>query len=347
LSSVSSVDFIDPIHDDAYAELVASAPGSEIFHDRLWLELLRDEYGYEIGACCVRDGDRIQAAIPFARVESRLTGKRLVALPFSDHCPPLLAADAPLEALGALGEALAEHAHADRLDLTVHASLPSVPAGHVAERFVIHRLALPSDPDEAEMQTSKSLRQGARRARREGLTLEKRVDAAGLDDFYDLHLATRRRQGVPTQPKSFIARFERLFAAGRGGVWLVKDGEETIAANVFLTHGKTVTYKYGASATSALSKRPNNLLMLEAIREHAERGYETFDFGRTDLDNEGLRRFKRSLGAEELPLSYTYLSEPAPLGAPSLKDKVMTATIQRSPALVGRLAGEVLYRHVG
>ena len=54
---MSSVDFIDPIRDDSYAELVAAAPGSEIFHDRLWLELLRDEYGYEIGACCVRDGE--------------------------------------------------------------------------------------------------------------------------------------------------------------------------------------------------------------------------------------------------------------------------------------------------
>ena len=86
---MSSVHFIDPLRDDAYAELVASAPAAEIFHDPLWLELLRDEYGYEVGACAVRDGERIVAAIPFAKIASRLTGKRLVALPFSDHCPAL------------------------------------------------------------------------------------------------------------------------------------------------------------------------------------------------------------------------------------------------------------------
>ena len=130
-------------------------------------------------------------------------------------------------------------------------------------------------------------------------------------------------------------------------VWLVRDGEEPIAAAVYLTHGKLVTYKYGASAASALKKRPNNLLMLNVIRDHAERGFEVFDFGRTDLDNEGLRRFKRSLGAEEIPLAYTYLTEPAPLGEPSLKERVMTTTIRRSPAVVGRLAGQMLYRHVG
>jgi lipid II:glycine glycyltransferase (peptidoglycan interpeptide bridge formation enzyme) len=177
--------------------------------------------------------------------------------------------------------------------------------------------------------------------------VEKHTDATGLDIFYRLHLETRRRLGVPTQPKSFIDRFAGLFDAGRGGVWLVRDGEEPIAAAVYLTHGKLVTYKYGASAAAGLSKRPNNLLMLTVIRDHAERGFETFDFGRTDLDNEGLRRFKRSLGAEEVPLAYTYLTEPAPLGEPSLKEKVMATTIRRSPAVVGRLAGQMLYRHVG
>jgi len=148
-------ELIDPFLDPGYAALVADGQGAEIFHDRLWLELLREEYGYEIGACCVRDDERIEAAIPFARIKSRLTGNRLVALPFSDHCPPVLAADAGLESLGMLGDALAAHAAEDHLDLTVHAALPSVPEGHVAERFVRHLLTLPTDPDEAEANTSK------------------------------------------------------------------------------------------------------------------------------------------------------------------------------------------------
>ena len=342
-----TINFIDPIDSPEWAQLVASAPNAEIFHDPLWLELLRDEYGYEIGACCVRRDDRIEAAIPFAKIKSRLTGNRLVALPFSDQCPPILTADAGLEALGLLGDALATHAKESHLDLTVHAALQSVPGGHVKERFVRHALTLPADPDEAERGASKSFRQSVRRARREGLRVERREDAAGLDAFYRLHLQTRRRLGVPTQPKSFIDRFERIFAAGRGGVWLVYDAEEPVATGVFLTHGNTVTHKYGASAAAALPKCPNNLLMIEVIREYAARGFARFEFGRCDLDNEGLRKFKRGMGAEELPLAYTYLTEPAPLGEPSLKERLMTTTIRRGPAVVGRLAGQVLYRHVG
>jgi len=343
-------ELIDPLEDARWADLVATSPTAEIFHDPLWLALLRDEYGYELSASCVVADGRIEAALPFARIKSRLTGNRLVALPFSDTCGPRLAADAGLEALGELGEAAAAQAATEGLDLTVHSAMPSLGSGGtVAERFVRHEMQLPADPDEAEKMISKSLRQGARKARREGLEIERRSDRGGLEAFYGLHLETRRRLGVPTQPKSFINRFESLFDAGLGSVCLVVDAGEPIAAAVFLTHRDTVTYKYGASAASALKKRPNNLLFTEAIRDSAERGFAKFDFGRTDLDNEGLRKFKCRLGGEELPLSYTYLGEadPAPAGAPSLRERAMTRTIQRSPAVVGRLAGQVLYRHVG
>lgn len=346
---MASVEFIEPIESPSWAELIDAAPAAEIFHHPRWLQLLRAQYGYEFSACCVRGERGIEAALPLAQVSSRLTGKRLVSLPFSDVCSPVLAAGAELEALGTLGDAVAGHAKEQGLELTVHGAMPSIPGGFVSERFVRHELALPGDPDEAERNASKSLRRGVAKARKEGLRAERRTDAGALDAFYRLHLRTRQRLGVPTQPKRFIGRFEDLFAAGLGAVWLVLDGDEAVAAAVFLVHNGTVTYKYGASAAEALPKRPNNLLMLEAIRWACEQGQSKFDFGRTDLDNEGLRRFKCSWGAEELPLSYTYLTrtEPAAAGEPSLRERLMTRTIQRSPAVVGRLAGEMLYRHVG
>lgn len=345
-----TVEFIDPIESPRWAEFVAASPSSEVFHHPRWLALLRDQYGYEISACCVCGERGIEAALPIAHVKSRLTGNRLVSLPFSDLCSPALATEAELGALATLGDAIAAHARERGLELTVHAAMPSIPAGFVSERFVTHELQLAADPAEVEAGTSKSVRRGANKARREGLRAEQRTDPGALDTFYGLHLRTRQRLGVPTQPKRFIARFDELFAAGLGCVWLVLDGDDVpAAAGVFLTHKETVVYKYGASDAAALPKRPNNLLMLEAVRWCCEQGYRRLDFGRTDRDNKGLRKFKRSWGAEELPLSYTYLTqrEPAPVGVSSFRERAMTATIQRSPALVGRLAGEMLYRHVG
>ena len=151
---------------------------------------------------------------------------------------------------------------------------------------------------------------------------------------------------MPTQPKRFIRRFEELFAAGLGFVWTIVEDDQPIAAAVFLTHNGTVTYKYGASDERALNKRPNNLLLSEAIRWSCEEGFHTFDFGRTELENEGLRAFKSGWGANEVELPYTYFSDHEPASESALRDRIMGATIRRSPALVGRMVGEALYRHV-
>ena len=339
---------IDPIDDPAWLELVRRSPAAEAFHHPRWLELLRAQYGYEFQACCIASGRGIEAGLPFARIESRLTGRRLVAVPFSDVCVPLLSRDASPTALDALGPALAAEASREGLDLTVHAALPSVPGAFVKPGFFCHLLPLAEDPAEVEQNYSKSqIKRGIKKARREGLTAERRTDAAALDAFYALHLQTRRRLGVPTQPKRFIRRFEDLFDAGLGFVELVLDEGEPIAAAVFLTYNGTVTYKYGASDADKLAKRPNNLLFAEVIRWACEAGFSTLDFGRTDIDNEGLRSFKRSWGAEEVELSYTYLAECEPSPGPGRRDRVLGATIRRSPALVGRLIGEALYRHAG
>jgi CelD/BcsL family acetyltransferase involved in cellulose biosynthesis len=339
---------IDPIADPAWVGLLQRSPSAEVFHHPRWLELLRSQYGYEFGACCIANGGGLEAGIPVARIESRLTGRRLVSVPFSDVCAPALARDADPAALRALGPALAEQARRSGLELTVHAPLPSAPGAIVRPSFYRHLLPLAGDPAEVERGYSKSqVKRGIKKARREGLRAERRTDRGALDAFYALHLRTRRRLGVPTQPKRFIRRFERLFDAGLGFVALVLDEGEPIAAAVFLTFNGTVTYKYGASDAGRLAKRPNNLLFAEAIRWACEAGYETLDFGRTEIDNDGLRSFKRSWGANEEQLSYTYLAERAPSPGPGLRDRVLGTTIRRSPAFVGRLVGAALYRHAG
>lgn len=339
---------IDPISDPAWLALLEGSPSATIFHHPRWLELLRSQYGYSIYAPCVEEGGEVAAGIPVARIESRLTGRRLVSLPFSDICPPVLAGGADPGAAHSLATALGDERGRTGLDITVHAALPTDGDAFVQPRFFRHLLALADDLAEVESRYSKSqVKRGIKKALREGLRAERRTDAAALDAFYALHVRTRRKLGVPTQPKRFIRRFEELFAAGLGFVELVLDGERPIAAAVFLTYAGTVTYKYGASDASQLGKRPNNLLFSEAIRWACEAGFQTLDFGRTDADNEGLRAFKRSWGADEQELAYTYFADREPTAEPQLRDRLMSATIRHSPAGFGRLVGEALYRHFG
>jgi lipid II:glycine glycyltransferase (peptidoglycan interpeptide bridge formation enzyme) len=188
------------------------------------------------------------------------------------------------------------------------------------------------------------LLRGVRRALREGLKTERRTDEHALAAFYRLHMATRSRLGVATQPRRFILRFSELFAAGHGFVLLVHDGGPPVAAAIFLTHRGVLTYKYGASDARALRRRPNNLLFMEAIRWGCKHDMHALDFGRTDWEHQSLREFKLAWGAEEQELRYRRLGDSAPRRAAGAVSHALAPLIRQSP-LASRFAGEVLYRH--
>jgi hypothetical protein len=125
---------------------------------------------------------------------------------------------------------------------------------------------------------------------------------------------------------------------------VVYAGSKPVAAAVFLAWNGNLIYKFGASDPAAWAARPNNLLFWEVIRSAVENGDRTLDFGRTDLDQEGLRTFKSGWGAAEEPLTYSYVSTGRPPSGPPRSPSVLSAAIRSSPSWFGRLLGELLYR---
>jgi CelD/BcsL family acetyltransferase involved in cellulose biosynthesis len=340
---------IDPLEDPRWKRLVGRAPEGTIFHHPGWLRLLRTVYRYELSACCVAEGDgELVAGLPVAAISSRLTGRRLVALPFSDVCPPLVAHDAPPDAAPALAAALDALGRSRGLPLEVRGTgrvLCHTPPG---ERFHHHVLALGRDVEAVQGGFTKfQVMRGVRRAAREGLWGERRLDGDALASFYRLHVLTRRRLGVPTQPRRFILGLRELFDMGLGFVLLVRAGDRAVAGAVFLTSGGVLTYKYGASDPRFLAARPNNLLFMEAIRWGCEHGFRALDFGRTHWGHDGLRAFKSSWGAAEHELRYRRLGSVEPGRSRARAERLLASVIRRSPPMAGRVIGEVLYRHAG
>jgi CelD/BcsL family acetyltransferase involved in cellulose biosynthesis len=340
---------LDPLNDARWLAFVERTPGASVFHHPAWLDLVGTRYRYAMSALCVlgEDGE-IAAGMPLARVSSRLTGRRLVALPFSDVCPPACAGGAGDRAALALSRALAAERVRTGLDVELRWRMDDVPGAHVVDRFLTHRLALEPDADAVLARASKSqVRRAIAKARRAGVVAAPATDRAALAQFYALHERTRRRQAVPVQPRNFIMRFEALFARGLGYVMISRHEGRAIAAAVFLSHGGTLTYKYGASDERFLHLRPNHVLFAEAIRHGCEAGMRELDFGRTDPGNEGLARFKRSWGAEDEQLAYTYVGERPSTNGHGRGERIVAEAIRRGPPATGRVIGTALYRHVG
>src|SRR5262245_20854490 len=83
--------WIDPLTDPRWPTLVGHHQGGSVFHTRGWLEALKRTYGFEPTALTAESPDgQFASGMVFCRVNSWLTGRRLVSLPFSDHCDPLV-----------------------------------------------------------------------------------------------------------------------------------------------------------------------------------------------------------------------------------------------------------------
>lgn len=336
---------IDPLRDERWQRFVEGSESGSVFHHREWLALLQRQYGYPMLAHCVSDGGAIVAGLPFAYVRSALTGRRLVAVPFSDACAPLLRDPQDEAAQQQLLDDLCDVHLRERVDVEIRTGLPGI--GRAGESFRAHRVPLSGGPEAVSGRFAKMTTRGVARARREGVQVSLARDEQALCDFYRLHLETRRRQGMPTQPKRFLQRFTDLFERSLGFVLLARVEGRTAAAAVFLCFNGVLTYKYGASRRADLRFRPNHAIFAEAIRWACEHGVHTLDLGRTDLDNDGLRAFKRGWGAQERPLTYTLLCA-RPLRPTSVRARrALAATISRGPPLAGRLIGATLYRHFG
>jgi CelD/BcsL family acetyltransferase involved in cellulose biosynthesis len=325
---------------------VAGHPEATPFHHPDWARLVADCYGFRGFALATRDATgAIRAGLPVVEVRHLRSGPKWVSLPYTDYCPPLAPARQEEELAAALQRASCA-AGVRRVEVRG----PLAGGSATRDTALRHVLALSRNPAEVHAGFHRSqVQRNIRRAEREGLTVREATRPEDLvDTFYRLHLRTRRRQGVPVQPRRFFRLlWENAISTRLGSVLIVEASARPIAAAVFLAWNGTVIYKFGASDASTWSLRPNHLLFWHAIRVACEQGYRWFDFGRTDVGQAGLRNFKLSWGAAEEPLVYRTLGgKPEPASATEgMATRVLGPVIRHGPLLLCRAVGETLYRY--
>jgi CelD/BcsL family acetyltransferase involved in cellulose biosynthesis len=327
--------------DDArWQRFVERRVDATAFHDAGWTRTLADAYGFEAFVVARVEGEEILAGTPMVSL-GRRRSRRWVALPFTDECPPLGDA-ADVDALVDDLEAMRETHEIEAVELR---GSVDTPLGAPVQVGVTHELTLDPDPARVRAKLHPSqARRNVDRAAREGVAVRCSTDRdALLETFYRLHLLTRRRQGVPIQPRRFFARlWEHVVSRGRGFVLVATLEGRPAAAAVFLESTGTLTYKFGASDPQLLGARPNHAIFWTAIERACLAGCTTFDLGRTDTGNTGLRAFKASWGASERPLVYTALGRVRVVARD--RGKVLRPVISHAPLIVCRVLGEGLYK---
>ncbi len=333
------------LNDPDWMALISSRPEANIFHHPAWSKVIEATYGYRPFACVVSETKQgIQAGIPVIEVKHAFSRSRWISLPFTDHCSPLADEPASLNQLTRSMENLQRKGDVSKVE--VRSKLPELPGIQFISPFVNHELLLNSDLSKVSEKLHKMHLRNISRAEENGIQVVFGNEIEQLKAFYQLHLVTRKRQGVPIQPWRFFKHLnEVLFNTGLGFVVLAYLDSQCISGAVFLHWNQTLTYKFGATTITGNKLRANNLVMWKAICWGCENGFTTFDLGRTDLDNDGLRQYKSRWGAAETPLTYSIMSD-IPVTTP--KSRVMPLIqgfITKSPAWVCQATGELFYKY--
>jgi CelD/BcsL family acetyltransferase involved in cellulose biosynthesis len=342
MSALAILELADP----RWADFVARQPSATPFHHPDWGRLIANCYGFRAFAVATSDATgQIRAGLPVIEVRHRLGEPKWVSLPFTDYCPPLVPVPQEETDLVAVLQRASKAAGIRRVEVRA----PLEGASSVSRAALRHVIALGDDPAAVYAGFRPSVRRKIRQARRQGVTIRRGERPEDLmNTFYRLHLRTRRRLGVPVQPRRFFCMlWESVIRTGLGSVLIAEASGRPVAAEVFLSWNGTTISKFSASDEKAWSLRANNLITWHLIKTACEQGSRSLDFGRTDAGNEGLCVFKQSWGAVEEPLVYVTLgvrSEPAP-ARDSMADHVLASVIRHSPSVLCRAAGETLYRY--
>jgi hypothetical protein len=109
-----------------------------------------------------------------------------------------------------------------------------------------------------------------------------------------------------------------------------------------------VVYKYGCSDEGFHSLGGVPFLFWKLVEESKASGAEKIDFGRTDLNNEGLIAFKDRFGTSKKLLTYYRHTKTGRRGVAALSDsQLVRQFFSLLPTAVSSTVGRLLYRHIG
>jgi CelD/BcsL family acetyltransferase involved in cellulose biosynthesis len=341
---------IDPTTDERWNELLQQHPLASIFHTQEWLLALRQTYKYEpIAFTTSPPGCTLTNAVPFCTISGWFGGRRLVSLPFSDHCDPLIEKSDQLTCLldhlqRRLSAKKWSHIEIRPTDLR------GIDCGAFGngKAFFFHKLDLKPSLDVISKRFHKDcVQRKINRAVREGLTYAEGRSDVLVANFYHLLLGTRRRQGLPPQP---IQWFRNLIACLGSKVTIrvaSKDGRP-LASIVTLRYKSTLVYKYGCLDHGFNKLGGTHLLFWNAIQEAKQENLSEFDMGRSDFENPGLAAFKDRWGAARTRLTYLrYPPRNVPNAEGLRRPEIRKYVWSHAPNSMLAVAGRLLYKYMG
>lgn len=362
-SSTSSlrVREIDPTRDARWQSFIAGHPDASVHHHPLWLDVLREAFGYRPAHLACEDAQgNLRGVLPLFTSQGLLGGTRYSSLPRTPSGGPL-ASDA--EAATALLEAAVARVREERgASLQVKLShelirpVLGLSGGRFRETYIV---PLPERDQPLLLSGGgrhRGVQSNVKKAARLGVEVREAEHEAELRVWYALYLDTMRYRFVPPRPYRFFAlAWQLMRPCGLLRVLLAEQrgasGTRLLAGGVFLQYGASVYYGFAGSSRDDLEVRPNDAMHWRAMCDAHRAGFRAYDMGEVGHGNAGLTKYKQKWGAEQRWLYRYYFPAPreralAVLEADGRVAQLARQAWQRVPLPMTELVSSVLHRYL-
>jgi CelD/BcsL family acetyltransferase involved in cellulose biosynthesis len=282
-----------------WGEFVNKQKYASLFSSPGWIEALNRTYGFEIMVSIVSHDDSASGVL-FSTITD-LRGERMVSLPFSDYCDPLVSDP---RVWHELIEPLLTSGNPIRLRC-LHNDLPINDSRFFVRKTAKwHAIELSRTEDELWNGLSGSARQNIRYARRSGVRVRIGKTMEDMFIFHRMHAQLRKRKyRLLAQPRLFFENLHQIFLMDDYSAVLLAELDGIPLAGILLLNwGTTAYYKFNASLDQRC--RPNDLLMWHAMLFGQQNGLKKLDLGLSDSEQTGLTRYKEKFSTEERTISF-------------------------------------------
>ena len=337
------------VHDgpwtDACDRYVAGHPDASAYHLPAWLGVVRRAFGHETRYFVAESDGVVAGVLPIVLFNSRIFGRFSVSVPFFNYGGIL--ANGPDAERALLERAIEETRKAGGTHLELRHTRQHFSNLAARRHKVAMELALPPTVDQQWQALDRKVRNQVRKAEKSGVTI--RDGGADLvRDFYTVFARNMRDLGTPVYG---VSLFQEVLAAfpEHSRVLVASLRGRPVGASLIHWFGDRVEVPWASSLREFNSLCPNVLLYWHMLRFSAERGFRTFDFGRS-TPGEGTYEFKRQWGAEPRQLVWEYWTAPGkPVPDLNPKNQKYARAIrvwQRLPVAVTTLLGPSVVRNI-
>lgn len=335
---------------------VTDHPEGCFYHLTCWKEVLEKSFNhFEPLYLILENGEgKIRGGMPCFIVHSTLLGKRIVSLPFTDSCTPLVSGKEDLALLIEYLLKFKKKTEARYVEVKPNNNIPFEEINGFVPYYYYynHCLNINREPEMLRQCFHRTcVRQRIRRAENSNLKITRGTNSEDMDKFYALHILIRKRHGLPPLPYRFFENIWKcLIHPQKSFLSLAIHNGKIIGGIIVLPFKQTLYAVFSAFDPNYAQYSPSHLLFWELIKFGYANGYRMLDFGRTSPDNRGLLDFKRRWGTEEKRIPYFYFPDVQGVSAKnrdSIRVKAIKIICSNLPDPLLIKFGNLLYNHLG